>query len=138
MLRCLWQSRTAARKELLDQASSPDECEQLYEESLWCLYALQDEVIKPDNAFAQEDRAVIATCLCSYACVPVWVLTTLRYRDNTHEAPAGAVQGTEGHAPARAYAGRASGSEPRQCPAAPSAVGAQAVTVTQPHRERRG
>lgn len=57
------QSRTAARKELLDQASSPDECEQLYEESLWCLYALQDEVMKQDNPFLEEDKAVIADCL---------------------------------------------------------------------------
>ncbi|KAF8573810.1 Pkinase-domain-containing protein [Ramaria rubella] len=58
--RALQLSRTAARKELLDQASSPDECEQLYEESLWCLYALQDEVMKRDNPFIEEDKAVIA------------------------------------------------------------------------------
>ena len=57
------QGRTAARKELLDQASSPDECEQLYEESIWCLYALQDEVMKQDNPFLEEDKAVIADCL---------------------------------------------------------------------------
>jgi len=57
------QSRSAARKELLDQALSPDECEKLYEESLWCLYALQDDLLQEDNPFLQEDRATIATCM---------------------------------------------------------------------------
>lgn len=56
------QSRTAARKELLDQASSPDECEKLYEESLWCLYALQDDLLQTGNPFLDEDRTTIATC----------------------------------------------------------------------------
>ena len=56
------QSRSAARKELLDQAQSPDECEKLYEESLWCLYALQDDLLQEDNPFLQEDLATIATC----------------------------------------------------------------------------
>jgi len=31
-----FQSRTATRKEFLDQVSSTDECEKLYEESSWC------------------------------------------------------------------------------------------------------
>lgn len=56
------QSRTAARKELLDQANSPDECEKLYEESLWCLYALQDDLLQTDNPFMEEDRSTISTC----------------------------------------------------------------------------
>ena len=56
-----FQSRTAARKELLDQATSPDECEKLYEESLWCLYTLQDD-LQQDNPFMEEDRNTIATC----------------------------------------------------------------------------
>ncbi|KAJ8489036.1 hypothetical protein ONZ45_g13730 [Pleurotus djamor] len=59
--RALVLSRTAARKELLDQASSPDECEKLYEESLWCLYALQDDLLQTGNPFMEEDRATIAT-----------------------------------------------------------------------------
>ena len=59
--RALLLSRTAARKELLDQASSPDECLKLYEESLWCLYALQDDLLQTDNPFQAEDRATIAT-----------------------------------------------------------------------------
>jgi serine/threonine-protein kinase ULK/ATG1 len=46
----------------LDQALSPDQCERLYEESLWCLYALQDDLLQEDNPFLQEDRATIATC----------------------------------------------------------------------------
>ncbi|KIK96084.1 hypothetical protein PAXRUDRAFT_826357 [Paxillus rubicundulus Ve08.2h10] len=58
--RALMLSRTAARKELLDQATSPDECEKLYEESLWCLYTLQDD-LQQDNPFMEEDRSTIAT-----------------------------------------------------------------------------
>ena len=57
-------SRTAARKELLDQHKSPDECERLYEESLWCLYALQDDLLQKGNPFVDEDRETIATCTC--------------------------------------------------------------------------
>jgi hypothetical protein len=56
------QSRTAARKELLDTHKSPDECERLYEESLWCLYALQDDLLQKGNPFMEEDRETIATC----------------------------------------------------------------------------
>ncbi|KAF8893084.1 other/ULK/ULK protein kinase [Infundibulicybe gibba] len=59
--RALVLSRTAARKELLDQAASPDECEKLYEESLWCLYALQDDLLQTGNPFMDEDRETIAT-----------------------------------------------------------------------------
>lgn len=58
--RALLLSRTAARKELLDQATAPDECEKLYEESLWCLYTLQDD-LQSENPFMEEDRATIAT-----------------------------------------------------------------------------
>ena len=56
------QSRTAARKELFDQAIAPDECEKLYEESLWCLYALRDDLLQTDNPFLDEDRNTISTC----------------------------------------------------------------------------
>ncbi|TBU37053.1 kinase-like protein [Dichomitus squalens] len=59
--RALLLSRTAARKELLDQATSPDECEKLYEESLWCLYALRDDLLQADNPFLDEDRNTIST-----------------------------------------------------------------------------
>ncbi|KAG5635946.1 hypothetical protein H0H81_009595 [Sphagnurus paluster] len=59
--RALVLSRTAARKELLDQASSPNECEKLYEESLWCLYALQDDLLQTGNPFMDEDRETIST-----------------------------------------------------------------------------
>jgi serine/threonine-protein kinase ULK2 len=57
------QSRTAARKELLDEAREPDECINLYEESLWCLYALQDDLLQRDNPFMEEDRSTISTCM---------------------------------------------------------------------------
>lgn len=59
--RALTLSRTAARKELLDQHKTPDECEKLYEESLWCLYALQDDLLQRDNPFMDEDRETIST-----------------------------------------------------------------------------
>lgn len=58
--RALLLSRSAARKELLDQAVSPTECEKLYEESLWCLYTLQDD-LQQDNPFSEEDCTTIAT-----------------------------------------------------------------------------
>lgn len=59
--RALTLSRTAARKELLDQATAPDECEKLYEESLWCLYALQDDLLQSANMHLQEDCETVAT-----------------------------------------------------------------------------
>ncbi|KAJ7201129.1 other/ULK/ULK protein kinase [Mycena pura] len=59
--RALYLSRTASRKELFDQATSPDECEKLYEESLWCLYALQDDLLQTGNPFMDEDRTTIDT-----------------------------------------------------------------------------
>ncbi|KAJ6625105.1 kinase-like domain-containing protein [Mycena sp. CBHHK59/15] len=59
--RALVLSRTAARKELFDQATTPDECEKLYDESLWCLYALQDDLLQTGNPFMDEDRTTIDT-----------------------------------------------------------------------------
>ncbi|KAF8208072.1 kinase-like domain-containing protein [Mycena galopus ATCC 62051] len=59
--RALVLSRTAARKELFDQATSPDECEKLYDEALWCLYALQDDLLQMGNPFMDEDRTTIDT-----------------------------------------------------------------------------
>jgi serine/threonine-protein kinase ULK2 len=56
------QSRTAARKELLDQQVTRDESEKLYEESLWCLYTLQEDLLQAGNPFMDEDRATITTC----------------------------------------------------------------------------
>ncbi|KAL1746115.1 kinase-like domain-containing protein [Schizophyllum fasciatum] len=58
--RALTLSRTAARKELLDQATSPDECEKLYEESLWCLYTLQDDLLQTGNELLREDSETVA------------------------------------------------------------------------------
>ncbi|KAI0752666.1 kinase-like protein [Daedaleopsis nitida] len=59
--RALLLSRTAARKELFNSATSPDECEKFYEESLWCLYALRDDLLHTDNPFLDEDRNTIST-----------------------------------------------------------------------------
>ncbi|KZV91364.1 kinase-like protein [Exidia glandulosa HHB12029] len=52
-------SREAARKELLDKAETPDECEKLYEESLWCLYALRDDMLEGGKPFMEQDRKTI-------------------------------------------------------------------------------
>lgn len=69
------QSRTAAKKELLDQHATPDECEMLYVESLWCLYALQDDLLQKDNPFMEEDRETISTC--TFASAPFFSLLYL-------------------------------------------------------------
>lgn len=58
----IFQSRKAARMELLDQAASVQEYEQLYEESLWCLYALQDDVMQRENPYHEEDKKTIVMC----------------------------------------------------------------------------
>lgn len=89
------QSRTAARKELLDQATSPDECEKLYEESLWCLYALQDDLLQTGNPFMDEDRETIATCMSYCLQIPVTCSNVYR-RDQADEAPSCAVSGSHG------------------------------------------
>lgn len=34
----------------------------LYEESLWTLYALQDDLMQADNPFKEEDKVTISTC----------------------------------------------------------------------------
>ncbi|TEB32743.1 other/ULK/ULK protein kinase [Coprinellus micaceus] len=59
--RALMLSKTAAKKELTGHFDSPDECEKLYEESLWCLYALQDDLLQQGNPYMNEDRETIAT-----------------------------------------------------------------------------
>ncbi|KAN0139355.1 hypothetical protein V8E53_002856 [Lactarius tabidus] len=38
----------------------------LYEESLWCLYALQDDLLQKGKPFKDEDRKTITTCACSF------------------------------------------------------------------------
>ena len=80
------QSRTAARKELLDQHVTPDECERLYEDSLWCLYALQDDLLQKGNPFMDEDRETIATCTSSHYHRVVRRSRPVYLRDQTHEA----------------------------------------------------
>lgn len=89
------QSRTAARKELLDQATSPDECEKLYEESLWCLYALQDDLLQTGNPFMEEDRATIATCMSFHALLIC--LSDVVCRDQADEIAPSAVSRTYGN-----------------------------------------
>ena len=56
----------AARKELTNEMSTPDECEKLYEEALWCLYALQDDLLQKDNPYIDEDRETISTCTSAF------------------------------------------------------------------------
>lgn len=96
------QSRTAARKELLDQMMTPDECEKLYEESLWCLYALQDDLLQTGNPFMDEDRETIATCgvFASYHRVTMLMVIFI-YRDQEDEATIGALSNTNGNESSR-------------------------------------
>jgi hypothetical protein len=51
------QSHTVAHKELPNQHKSAYECEHrdLYEEPLWCLYALQDELLQNGNPPMEPD-----------------------------------------------------------------------------------
>ena len=93
------QSRTAARKELLDQMMTPDECEKLYEESLWCLYALQDDLLQTGNPFMDEDRETIATCgwfFPSYHRLTMLMAIYL-YRDQEDETTTGALSNSNGN-----------------------------------------
>ena len=94
-----WKSRTAARKELLDQHKSPDECERLYEESLWCLYALQDDLLQKGNPFVDEDRETIATCACFSTWCYRW-LTSGVLRDQTDKVASRALPRPYGDADA--------------------------------------
>ncbi|KLO06515.1 kinase-like protein [Schizopora paradoxa] len=60
--RALQISRKAAKMEIENQeAISPLVCEQLYEESLWLLYALQDDVMQSGNPFREEDKETISS-----------------------------------------------------------------------------
>jgi len=57
--RAIQLSRTAARKELLDQQSSPDECEKYYEGSLWCLYSLRDDIAAEGQTSLAGDQNMV-------------------------------------------------------------------------------
>jgi hypothetical protein len=110
------QSRTAARKELLDQATSPDECEKLYEESLWCLYTLQDD-LQQDNPFMEEDRNTIATCEFPSFLLDIHVTypTGFFRRDNKDQAPPCSMSSPDGHERQGSHEGRTRGSESCRC-----------------------
>ena len=57
------QSRKAAHIELLEHGEEAHHrCVALYEESLWTLYALQDDLMQADNPFKEEDKVTISTC----------------------------------------------------------------------------
>ncbi|KAF8510253.1 hypothetical protein JB92DRAFT_2831636 [Gautieria morchelliformis] len=63
--RALQLSRTAARKELLDQDSSPDECEQLYEESLTFMLFMRNmrNVLKVICELVSENHFALTTAM---------------------------------------------------------------------------
>ena len=121
---CL-QSRSAARKELFDQAKSPDECEKVYEESLWCLYALQDNLMQTDTPFLEEDRTTIQTCMFTSTNVydELLVLILIADRDQTDEAPSSEMPCSDGHEQSRTTEGCSSGQESRRCHARPRSLG---------------
>ncbi|CAG7850397.1 Serine/threonine-protein kinase ATG1 {ECO:0000250/UniProtKB:P53104} {ECO:0000250/UniProtKB:P53104}; AltName: Full=Autophagy-related protein 1 {ECO:0000250/UniProtKB:P53104} [Serendipita indica DSM 11827] len=57
--RALALSRNAARKEILDQ--NPWDCEVMYQDALWLLYTVRDDLEAPSNAYMEEDRSTIDT-----------------------------------------------------------------------------
>jgi hypothetical protein len=120
------QSRTAARKELLDQATAPDECEKLYEESLWCLYTLQDDLLQTDNPFADEDRTTISTCAPSFHDYPRRMTTNERSdccRDQAHKAKTVALPGANEATGSRTVARCPCRPELGRCATVPPTVG---------------
>jgi len=85
--RALQISRKAARMELEDQAAiSPLVCEQLYEESLWLLYALQDDVMQAGNPFREEDKVTISSWISKTKKRLLSCRAKLASRDNTEPA----------------------------------------------------
>lgn len=60
--RALQLSRKAAHIELLERdEEARQSCIELYEESLWTLYALQDDLMQVDNPFREEDKVTISS-----------------------------------------------------------------------------
>ena len=112
------QSRTAARKELLDQATSPDECERRYEESLCCLYTLQDD-LQQESPFTEEDRNMITTCgfLLFHLNLDVHVAhaTGFRCRDYEDQASPRSMSSPDGHELQGSNEGRTHRSESGRC-----------------------
>lgn len=90
------QSKMAARKELTNEMSSPDECEKLYEEALWCLYALQDDLLQKDNPYIEEDRETISTCTSTMIYRVTHVLT-IGCRDQADETTSRPMSRPHGH-----------------------------------------
>lgn len=86
----------AARKELTNEMSSPDECEKLYEEALWCLYALQDDLLQKDNPYIKEDRDTISTCMSTIICFVTHILN-MHCRDQADEATSRPMSCPHGH-----------------------------------------
>lgn len=83
---------------------TPDECEKLYEESLWCLYALQDDLLQTGNPFMDEDRETIATCGCFFylnhrlmMLMATIYLSISIYRDQEDETTTGALSNSNGN-----------------------------------------
>ena len=95
--------------------TTPDECEKLYEESLWCLYALQDDLLQTGNPFMDEDRETIATCKWFIYFLAQYLSSFDYSRDQAHEASPCALPGADGHEPPRSRERRASRPEPSGC-----------------------
>jgi serine/threonine-protein kinase ULK2 len=57
------QSSVAARRELFEDSYDPKECEKYYEESLWCLYTLADDLMpRRMSPTTDDDDDLVSTC----------------------------------------------------------------------------
>ena len=57
------QSRSAARKEIFDQQTW--ECEDMYEDALWLLYTVRDELLpQREHDWGAEDKEILERCEC--------------------------------------------------------------------------
>ncbi|OBZ76318.1 Serine/threonine-protein kinase ATG1 [Grifola frondosa] len=78
-LKCLCQlisEPVSCSERAVRSGNIPDECEKLYEESLWCLYALQDDLLQTDNPFMEEDHTTISMCRYHAEDVATWIKRT--------------------------------------------------------------
>ena len=102
--------------------SSPDECEKLYEEALWCLYALQDDLLQKDNPYIEEDRETISTCTSFLVRCFADVLN-VSGRDQADEAASRPVPRAHGHERPRSPARRQRRREPLRRTSRSASVG---------------
>ncbi|CCA77475.1 hypothetical protein PIIN_11452 [Serendipita indica DSM 11827] len=101
--RALALSRNAARKEILDQ--NPWDCEVMYQDSLWLLYTVRDDLEAPSNGYMEEDRSTIDTCTQLFH---LWGVGLSSCRDYPYQAASPPLQGARRDAGSSSSQGRTS------------------------------